>query len=78
MKTFVDNICRQVLERHVVKKLEMIFHPTMVGTLPDPIITKLAAESPQNTAKRQELGIRIQALEKSLHLLSDKPAYTLV
>ncbi|KAL4861102.1 P-loop containing nucleoside triphosphate hydrolase protein [Aspergillus spectabilis] len=73
MKTFVDNVCRQVLERHVLKKLEMGFHPT-VGTLPDASITKLAAESPQPAAKRQELGTRIQALEKSLRLLSDEPA----
>ncbi|KAF9883003.1 hypothetical protein FE257_004343 [Aspergillus nanangensis] len=71
MKTFVDNVCRQVLERHVVGHLHLVFDPTRVGALSDERVRKVALESPQTTAKREELKSLAEALENSLRLLSD-------
>ncbi|KAF9883213.1 hypothetical protein FE257_003840 [Aspergillus nanangensis] len=66
MKTFVDNVCRQVLEH-----LHLVFDPTRVGALSDERVRKVALESPQTTTKREELKSLAEALENSLRLLSD-------
>lgn len=66
MKTFVDNICRQVIERHIIAKLPAVFHPTTVSRLPDEEITRIAAESTRNTERRKELSNLVNMLTGSL------------
>ena len=70
MKTFVDNICRQVLERHIISKLPVTFYPTQIGMIPDEDIKKIASESAETAKKRQELNSLADALQQSLSLLS--------
>ncbi|KAH1353397.1 hypothetical protein KXV31_002325 [Aspergillus fumigatus] len=71
MKTFVDNICRQVLERHILRPLQSTFYPTEVGAFSDRDIRRIASESSKIAQKRQELKNRAEALERSLVLLSE-------
>ncbi|KAB8240074.1 P-loop containing nucleoside triphosphate hydrolase protein [Aspergillus flavus] len=70
LKTFVDNICRQVLERHIISKLPVTFYPTQIGMIPDEDIKKIASESAETAKKRQELNSLADALQQSLSLLS--------
>ncbi|KAH1787805.1 hypothetical protein KXV95_004572 [Aspergillus fumigatus] len=71
MKTFVDNICRQVLERHILRPLQSTFYLTEVGVFSDRDIRRIASESSKIAQKRQELKNRAEALERSLVLLSE-------
>lgn len=70
MKTFVDNVCRQVIERHILAKLGKTFHPTLVGSLSDEELMQLAGESPQTSRQRMETVQLKQNLEASLQDLS--------
>lgn len=70
MKTFVDNICRQVIERHILAKLGKAFHPTLVGSFSDEELMRLAGESPQTSRQRMETAQLKQKLEASLQELS--------
>ncbi|KAL6229069.1 P-loop containing nucleoside triphosphate hydrolase protein [Aspergillus navahoensis] len=47
MKTFVDNVCRQVIERHIVAKLPAVFEPVLVSGYEDDDLLRMAAESPR-------------------------------
>jgi hypothetical protein len=66
MKTFVDNVCRQVIERHILAKLPNVFDPITVSAYTDDDLLRLAAESHQTRNRRNE-ALRLQeALEQSL------------
>uniref|UniRef100_A0A093UMF5 Interferon-induced GTP-binding protein Mx2 n=1 Tax=Talaromyces marneffei PM1 TaxID=1077442 RepID=A0A093UMF5_TALMA len=66
MKTFVDNVCRQVIERHILAKLPNVFDPITVSAYVDDDLVRLAAESHQTRNRRNE-ALRLQeALERSL------------
>ncbi|KAI9932556.1 hypothetical protein MW887_008798 [Aspergillus wentii] len=71
MKTFVDNVCRQVIERHVLAKLPDVFNPVMVSTYDDDYLVRLAAESSQVCHRRAEAHQLQQALERSLRDLGN-------
>ncbi|KAJ5768945.1 Dynamin [Penicillium odoratum] len=45
-KTFVDNVCRQVIERHILAKLNNAFNPMTVSCYSDEELVSLAAEPP--------------------------------
>lgn len=62
MKTFVDNVCRQVIERHLLKNLRNVFGPVFVSCLADGDAQRIASESPQTRKRRNEL----QALKADL------------
>ncbi|PLB48767.1 hypothetical protein P170DRAFT_425786 [Aspergillus steynii IBT 23096] len=47
IKTFVDNVCRQVIERYIVAKLLTIFGLVTVSGFSEEDLYHLAAESPQ-------------------------------
>ncbi|WEW55157.1 hypothetical protein PRK78_000586 [Emydomyces testavorans] len=66
MKTFVDNVCRQVIERHTVSKLPAVFHPTMALALSDKDVERIAAEPATRTHQRKELSNLISMLTESL------------
>lgn len=66
MKTFVDNVCRQVVERHILAPLQNVFDPTVVSSFSDEELLSLAAESPQTSRNRAKALQLQQALEQSL------------
>lgn len=66
MKTFVDNVCRQVIERHLLAELSQIFCPTTVAQLSDIEIAEFAAEPKKNIQRRGELRALAQGLQNSL------------
>jgi hypothetical protein len=66
MKTFVDNVCRQVIERHILAKLPNVFGPIAVSAYTEDDLVRLATESDQIRNRRSE-ALRLQdALERSL------------
>ncbi|OHE92329.1 vacuolar sorting protein VPS1 [Colletotrichum orchidophilum] len=66
MKTFVDNICRQVVERHILAPLPEIFNPTTVSQLSDDELLRIGSEPEKEIARRQRLGASAQGLRSSL------------
>ncbi|GFF25411.1 interferon-induced GTP-binding protein Mx1 [Aspergillus udagawae] len=66
MKTFVDNVCRQVIERHILAKLPTVFNPMTIATFADEDLVHLAAESPKLSKRRVEAIQLQEALEDSL------------
>ncbi len=66
MKSFVDNVCRQVIERHILAKLPNVFSPVTVSTYSDDDLLRLAAESRQIRNRRVEAVQLQEALEQSL------------
>lgn len=69
MKTFVDNVCRQVIERHILAKLSNVFNPMTVSSYSDEDLLCLAAESSKLTKRRVEASQLQEALEESLREL---------
>ncbi|OJJ45924.1 hypothetical protein ASPZODRAFT_546800 [Penicilliopsis zonata CBS 506.65] len=65
-KTFVDNVCRQVVERHLLAHLADGFNPMTVLEYTDEDLLRLAAESPRIADRRAEALKLRDALEKSL------------
>jgi hypothetical protein len=55
MKTFVDNVCRQVIERHMLQNLSDVFSPETVAAYNDKEIRRIGEETPENTVKRRQL-----------------------
>jgi hypothetical protein len=71
MKTFVDNICRQVIERHLLNNLAMAFDPIQVTTFSDDEVLEIAAETVLVRDRRIELEVLRKALKESLIELQD-------
>jgi hypothetical protein len=70
MKTFVDNVCRQVIERHIIAKLPSAFEPILVSEYKTEELLRIAAESTQVSIHRDEARHFQEVLEKSLEDLS--------
>jgi len=71
MKTFVDNVCRQVIERHLLAELSQVFCPTTVARLSDVDIARFAAEPKKKIQRRGELKALAQGLQNSLEEVGD-------
>ncbi|KAJ6132636.1 Dynamin [Penicillium samsonianum] len=69
-KTFVDNVCRQVIERHILAKLADAFSPITVSSYSEEELINLAVESPQIGHLRSEARQLQAALEQSLRDLA--------
>lgn len=70
MKNFVDNVCRQVIDRHILAPLSSVFDPTVVNSYLDEELLHLAAESLQTSRCRVE-AIQVQKnLKQALQDLS--------
>ena len=69
-KTFVDNVCRQVIERHLLRPLSTLFSPEMVAGYSDADLMRIASESSQTLAKRKQLRDLHSSLMESLMELS--------
>lgn len=74
MKTFVDNVCRQVIERHLLRNLPAIFCPENVASMSDETLNIIAAESQGNKEKRRQLRELHEALALGLQELRRQPS----
>ncbi|KAF3391684.1 hypothetical protein F1880_007453 [Penicillium rolfsii] len=70
MKTFVDNVCRQVIERHIIANLPSVFEPVLVSGYESGDLLRMAAESAQVSLRRDEARHLQAILEKSIDDLS--------
>lgn len=66
MKTFVDNVARQVIERHVIAPLPKAFSPNSVSQLSEEDLLRIGSESEKQIARREKLALQVQGLKKSL------------
>ncbi len=66
LKTFVDNVCWQVVERHLLRELLLIFCPETVASFEDGDLKRIAAELPGNIKKRKSLQELYKNLRDSL------------
>ncbi|KAI3535469.1 vacuolar sorting protein VPS1 [Colletotrichum filicis] len=66
MKTFVDNVCRQVIERHILAPLPEIFYPTTVSQFSDDELLRIGSEPEKEIARRQRLEASVKGLRSSL------------
>lgn len=48
-------MCKQVIERHLLRPLADLFSPELVAGYTDPDLVRIAAESPQTSANRKSL-----------------------
>lgn len=55
MKTFVDNVCRQVVEHHLLRNLHSSFTPTTVLGFSDEELKRIASEPASRRERRREL-----------------------
>lgn len=55
LKTFVDNVCRQVIERHLLRSLLTMFCHESVAACGDEDLKRIAAEAPENIMKKKDL-----------------------
>ncbi|KAI6578549.1 hypothetical protein MCOR06_010548 [Pyricularia oryzae] len=69
MKTFVDNVCRQVVERHIIAPFPKIFSPVTVSRFTDDEFLQIGAELEKQNRKREELKSRANKLRSSLENL---------
>ena len=66
----MDNVCRQVIERHILAKLADAFSPMTVSLYSEEELISLAIESPQICHLRSDARQLQAALEQSLRDLA--------
>ncbi|KAG4430258.1 hypothetical protein IFR05_014254 [Cadophora sp. M221] len=66
MKTFVDNVYRQVIKRHLLANLPKIFAPTSVVNFSDEELRRVAAEPAKQRDRRAALFALAQGFRDSL------------
>lgn len=66
MKAFVDNVARQVIERHIISPLPKAFCPSSVAQLSDDELLRIGSEPEQQSARRARLTDVAQSLRRSL------------
>ncbi|KAH0421643.1 dynamin GTPase [Colletotrichum camelliae] len=72
-KTFVDNVCRQVIERHILALVPGFFSPTVVSHMSDAEVLKIGSEPDRQRARRAELSSLAERLRDSLSELQNNP-----
>lgn len=65
-KTYVDNVCRQVVERHLLSNLPEIFSPQSVAGYSDEELERIAGEKPEVVEKRRRLHQELENLKAGL------------
>ncbi len=66
MKTFVDNVCRQVIERHILCSVPNVFSPPAIMSFSDEELTRIASEPESRLRRRKALVSLEQGLRDSL------------
>lgn len=67
MKTFTDNVCRQVIERHLLRNLPDIFSPQIVAGYTDEELERIAGERQDIVEKRKALMEQLKNLRAGLN-----------
>lgn len=62
MKTFVDNVFRQVVERHLLCDLPDVFSPPTVMIFSDEELIQIASEPEMQQRRRETLVALVQGL----------------
>ena len=68
LKTFVDNVAIQVIEGLLISNIWSVFSPSDIGQMSPSVISKIAAESTESQALRQQLNRKLQTLERGLEI----------
>ena len=68
LKTFVDNVSIQVIEGLLIRNIWSVFAPSDIGQMSPSVISKIAAESTESQALRQQLNRKLQTLERGLEI----------
>ncbi|XWX00434.1 hypothetical protein V2A60_008454 [Cordyceps javanica] len=66
MKTFIDNVAKQVIERHIISPLPEAFWPRSVATLPDDELLRIGSEPEAQSSRRTKLAMEAEDLRRSL------------
>ncbi|KAK1961982.1 vacuolar sorting protein VPS1 [Colletotrichum sublineola] len=66
MMTFIDNVCKQVVERHILVPLPEIFCPTTVSQFSDDDLLRIGSEPETEITRRQKLVMAAHGLRNSL------------
>ncbi|QBZ66503.1 hypothetical protein PoMZ_13482 [Pyricularia oryzae] len=69
IKIFVDNICRQVVERYIIAPLPEIFNPIIVSRFTDDEFLQIGSESGKQNRKREKFRARAKKLRSSFENL---------
>lgn len=69
LKTFVDNVCKQVVERHLLRNLPSMFSPRVVAMYTDEELEKIAGERSEIVRKRKQLREQLGNLRVWLEVL---------
>ncbi|KAK1975295.1 hypothetical protein LZ30DRAFT_738033 [Colletotrichum cereale] len=72
-KTFVDNICRQVVECHILTPLPTFFSPRTVSQLSDEEVLRIGSEPEKQKSHRAQLCSFADRLRISLKELNLSP-----
>ncbi|KAK8043467.1 dynamin GTPase [Apiospora rasikravindrae] len=64
MKTFVDNVCRQVVERRMLARLPDMFNPTIIAQFSDGKLMLIGSESISQKQRREDLNTRKRVLAR--------------
>lgn len=66
LKRFIDDVAVEVVEVKLVQSLPGLFTPLKVFEMPSELVSRIAGESDENRALRQQLDKKLQILEKGL------------
>ncbi|KAK3900215.1 hypothetical protein C8A05DRAFT_45903 [Staphylotrichum tortipilum] len=66
LKTVIDSVSTLAVERCLLQKLPGILTPEVVCELPDDIVSRIAAESPESIAKREQAMEKLAVLEDAI------------
>ncbi|KAJ6785558.1 hypothetical protein PWT90_06970 [Aphanocladium album] len=66
MKTFVDNVARQVIERHIMSPLPEAFGPRSVSSLSNEELWRIGSEPQAQSVRRSKLQTEVEDLSKSI------------
>ena len=66
LKTFIDNVVIQVVEAELIGDIWTIFTPSDVGKMTPEMLSKIAGESPEAQARREQLERKLEILRRGL------------
>ncbi|EAW11895.1 Dynamin family protein [Aspergillus clavatus NRRL 1] len=66
LKRFIDDVAVEVIELNLVQSLSSILSPVKVFEMPSELVTRIAGESKENRALRDQLNRKLQVLAKGL------------
>lgn len=64
MKRFIDDIAIEVIEAKLLSPLGDVFSPVAVSAMPADLVTRIAGESEENRAQREQLTKQLDVLTK--------------